>query len=188
MFWPILAGVATSNKQHGLVPLLRQSIYSRLAGYEDVNDAERLRVDPAMRRVVGGRASWPEKQAASTSEVGRFETDLLSVKRNLTALMDLSGQWIDAVHQRKAPKELILDLDSSVSETYGRQEGTAYNGHFECSCYHPLFLFNQFGDLERAMARAGRFAEHFGVLLDQIAGCHPPHGGLSRRGHIHKHR
>lgn len=43
------------NKQHLLVPLLRQSIYSRLAGYEDVNDAERLTVDPAMRHVVGGR-------------------------------------------------------------------------------------------------------------------------------------
>ena len=58
------------NKQHGLLPLLRQSIYSRLAGYEDVNDAERLSVDPAMRHVVGGRATLPEKQAASTSEVG----------------------------------------------------------------------------------------------------------------------
>ncbi len=45
------------NKQHGIVPLLRQSIYSRLAGYEDVNDAERLSIDPAMRHVVGGRAS-----------------------------------------------------------------------------------------------------------------------------------
>jgi hypothetical protein len=78
-----------SNKQHQLVPLLRQSIYSRLAGYEDVNDAERLCVDPAMRHVVGGRASQPEKQAASTSEVGRFETETLSTKRNLTALMNL---------------------------------------------------------------------------------------------------
>jgi hypothetical protein len=44
-----------SNKQHQLVPLLRQSIYSRLAGYEDVNDAERLAVDPTMRHVVGAR-------------------------------------------------------------------------------------------------------------------------------------
>ena len=40
-------------------------------------------------------------------------------------------------------------MDSSVSETYGEQEGTAYNGHFGYNCYHPLFLFNQFGDLER---------------------------------------
>ena len=58
-----------SNKQHKLVPLLRQSIYSRLAGYEDVNDAERLSVDPAMRYVVGGRSALTDKHAASTSEV-----------------------------------------------------------------------------------------------------------------------
>jgi hypothetical protein len=146
---------AGNNKQHGLLPLLRQSIYSRLAGYEDVNDAERLCVDPAMRHVVGGRATLPEKQAASTSEVGRFETETLGTQINLTALMNLSGQWIDTVHRRKPLKELILDLDSSVSETYGKQEGTAYNGHFECTCYHPQFLFNQFGDLERAMLRRG---------------------------------
>ncbi len=146
------------NKQHQLVPLLRQSIYSRLAGYEDVNDAQRLAVDPAMRHVVGGRASQPEKQAASTSEVGRFETEILSRKINLKKLMDLSGEWIDRVHQRKPPNKLILDMDSSVSETYGQQEGSAYNGHFECTCYHPLFLFNQSGDLERAMLRRGNHA------------------------------
>ena len=147
-----------SNQQHRLVPLLRQSIYSRLAGYEDVNDAERLSVDPAMRHVVGGRATLADKHAASTSEVGRFETETLSTKSNLTALMDLSGEWIDKVHRRKPPKQLILDMDSSVSETYGKQEGTAYNGYFECTCYHPLFVFNQFGDLERAMLRRGNHA------------------------------
>ena len=147
-----------SNKQHQLLPLLRQSIYSRLAGYEDVNDAERLAVDPAMRHVVGGRAALTDKQAASTSAVGRFETDILNTSSNLKQLMDLSGDWIDKVHQRKPPKRLILDMDSSVSETYGHQEGSAYNGHFGCICYHPLFLFNQFGDLERAMLRRGNQA------------------------------
>lgn len=146
------------NKQHQLVPLLRQSIYSRLAGYEDVNDAERLCVDPALRHVVGGRATLPAKQAASSSEVGRFETQILSTKRNLTALMKLSGRWIDNVHRRRPLKELILDMDSSVSETYGRQQGAAYNGHFACLCYHPLFLFNQHGDLESAMLRRGNKA------------------------------
>jgi len=146
------------NKQHGLVPLLRQSIYSRLAGYECVNDAERLAVDPAMRHVIGGRAAQADKEAASTSGVGRFETETLSANSNLTALMGLSAEWIDKAHQCKPPKQLILDLDSSVSETYGEQEGTAYNGHFECTCYHPLFLFNQFGDLERAMLRRGNHA------------------------------
>jgi hypothetical protein len=46
-------------------------------------------------------------------------------------------------------------MDSSVSPTYGKQEGTAYNGHFGCTCYHPLFVFNQFGDLERTTLRSG---------------------------------
>ena len=147
-----------SNKQHLLVPLLRQSIYSRLAGYEDVNDAERLAVDPAMRHVVGGRAALADKEAASPSGVGRFETEMLSQRRNLTALMNLSGQWIDKVHQHQSLRELILDMDSSVSETYGQQEGSAYNGHFKCLCHHPLFLFNQFGDLEYAMLRRGNKA------------------------------
>ena len=44
----------SQNKQYGRLPLLRQSIYSRLAGYEDVNEAERLCIDPAMRHIVGG--------------------------------------------------------------------------------------------------------------------------------------
>jgi len=57
-------------------------------------------------------------------------------------LTDLSGVWIDRVHDRRPPKMITLDLGSSVSPTYGDQEGTAYNGHFGCTCYHPLFLFN----------------------------------------------
>ena len=78
------------NTQHSLLALLRQSIYSRLAGYEDVNDAERLCLDPALRAVVGGRAK--DNKAASTSEMARFETETLSTTENLKYLMDLSGQ------------------------------------------------------------------------------------------------
>jgi hypothetical protein len=39
----------------------------------------------------------------------------------------------------------VLDMESSVSPTYGDQEGTAYNGHFACTCYHPLFVFKNAG-------------------------------------------
>ncbi len=141
------------NTRHALTGMLRQSIYSRLAGYEDTNDADRLCVDPAMRRIVGGRAA--KTSAASSSQVGRFETDVLTSLDNLAELMTLLGRWIDRVHQRKPLKQIVLDLDSSVSPTHGQQEGTTYNGHFECRCYHPLFCFNQFGDLERALLREG---------------------------------
>jgi hypothetical protein len=109
-----------------------------------------------MRQVVGGRAK--ERQAASTSQMSRFETEILTARMDRKAMMDLSGMWIDRVRQRRALDKLILDVDSSVSETYGRQEGSAYNGHFECTCYHPIFCFNHLGDLERALLRNGNVA------------------------------
>ena len=141
------------NTRHLLVGLLRQSVFGRLAGYEDVNDAERLSHDPVMRAIVDRKGL--DRMAASTSQMGRFETEWLTTDSNLAALSDLSGVWIDRVHDRRPPKMIILDMDSSVSPTYGDQEGSAYNGHFGCTCYHPLFCFNQFGDLERCALRPG---------------------------------
>ena len=141
------------NGRHALVGLLRQSVFGRLAGYEDVNDAERLRHDPAMRWMVGGKAA--QGRAASASQMGRFETQWLAAPENLSALADLSGQWIDKVHARRPPRGIVLDMDSSVSPTHGEQERSVWNGHFACTCYHPLFVFNQFGDLERCALRPG---------------------------------
>ena len=85
------------NGWHGLIGLLRQSVYGRLAGYEDVNDADRLGRDPAMRWIVGGKAV--ERGGASASQMGRFETELLGTDDNLAALADLSSVWIDRVHE-----------------------------------------------------------------------------------------
>jgi hypothetical protein len=154
-----LAGAALSecrqgkNTRHLLTGLFRQLVFGRLAGCEDVNDAERLAHDPAMRAVVdrGGL----DRQAASTSQMGRFETAWLTGDANLTALTDLSGARIDRVHLHRPQTIVVLDMDSSVSETHGTQEGSVYNGHFACTCYHPLFVFNQFGDLERCVLRPG---------------------------------
>ena len=141
------------NRRHGLVEQFRQSVFSRLGGYEDVNDADRLGRDPVMRHVVGGRAATT--RAASSSQMGRFETEVLTGRTNAAALADMSGAWIDAVHARRPSHAVVLDMDSSVSPTHGEQEGTRWNGHFECTCYHPLFVFNQHGDVERCALREG---------------------------------
>ena len=124
-----LAGAALSdlrrgkNTRHLLTGLLRQSVFGRLAGYEDVNDAERLSRDPAMRAIVDRKGL--DRRAASTSQMGRFETEWLATDDNLAALTALSGFWIDRVHDRRPPKMIALDMDSSVSPTHGEQEGTA---------------------------------------------------------------
>ncbi|MDF3635689.1 IS1380-like element IS1247 family transposase, partial [Enterobacter cloacae] len=156
------------NTVHRLDGLFRQSVFGRLAGYEDVNDANRLACDPVMRQVVGGRAV--DAQAASASQMGRFETETLALAGNRAALADLNGQWIDRFHDRNGLKYIVLDMDSSVSPTHGDQEGSAWNGHFDCSCYHPNFLFNQFGMLERCALRHGNVhsADGWRDVLDPV--------------------
>src|SRR5258705_7167417 len=81
------------NGRHALVGLLRQSVFGRLAGYEDVNDAERLRHDPAIRWIVGGKAA--HSNAASPSQMGRFETQWLAAPAKLSALSHFFCQWIE---------------------------------------------------------------------------------------------
>jgi hypothetical protein len=108
-----------------------------------------------------------DRRAASTSQMGRFEMEWLATEENLAALINLSGIWIDRVHDRKAPKMIVLDMDSSESPTHGDQEGSAYNGHFGCTCYHPLFCFNQFGDLERRDQRRGGHSGACGLGMFQ---------------------
>ena len=73
------------NTRHLLTGLLRQSVFGRLAGYEDVNDAERLSRDPAMRAIVDRKGL--DRRAASTSQMGRFETEWLAMEENL-AIVD----------------------------------------------------------------------------------------------------
>lgn len=102
--------------------------------------------------------------------MGRFETDTLAMSENRAALADLNEQWIDRFHDCNKLKYIVLDMDSSVSPTHGNQEGTAWNGHFDCTCYHPNFLFNQFGMLERFALRNGNVhsADGWRDVLDPV--------------------
>ncbi len=119
------------NTQFPLADLVRQSVYRRLAGYEDVNDAEPLAHDPTFR-LISSETIW-ERGAALTSRVHSFETELLTRDENLTGLAALNRELIARVEAIESPRRVVVDLDSTEIPVYGQQEQSAYNGHFECA-------------------------------------------------------
>jgi hypothetical protein len=141
------------NIQLPLSDLLRQSIYSRLAGYEDVNDAARLAQDPSFR-LIGSRRIW-ERGAALTSRLQSFETEVLTQADNLAGLAALNRELIGRAEAIDSSRRIVLDMDGTEVAVYGQQEQSAYNGHFESTCYHPLLLFNREGDCLAAKLRPG---------------------------------
>jgi hypothetical protein len=157
------------NIQLPLADLLRQSIYSRLAGYADVNDAARLSQDPTFR-LIGSRKIW-ERGAALTSRLQSFETEVLTQEENLAGLAALNREWLARAEGIDSPRRIVLDMDSTEVRVHGRQEQSAYNGHFESTCYHPLLLFNREGDCLAAKLRPGNVHSADGweeLLLPEI--------------------
>ena len=87
------------------------------ASYEDVNDAERLSIDPMMRHVVGGRAGY--RTAASTSQVDRFETEILTTRKNLKSLVNVpSGRPPTGPLQHAEPKVYDFNFNVTVSTVW----------------------------------------------------------------------
>ena len=124
-----------------------------MAGYEDTNDAERLAENPTFRMLASRERR--ETSIALTSTLHWFETDALTEEQNYLGLSHLSADLIQ--HEAAVPptRRVTLDIDSSESPVHGAQEQSAYNGHFESVCYHPLFVFNQDGDCLAAKLRPG---------------------------------
>jgi uncharacterized membrane protein len=157
------------NTQFPLAVLFRQSAYSRLAGYEDLNDAIRLASDPTFRR-MGSEKVW-ERGVALTSTLHWFETESLAREENLTGLVRLNRELVARAEGVGSHHRVVLDMDSSESPVYGEQEQSAYNGYFESVCYHPLFLFKRQGDCLAAKLRPGNVHSAEGweeLLLPEI--------------------
>ena len=96
-----------------------------------------------------------ETSVALTSTLHWFETDVLAEERNYQGLARLNTALIQHAAARSANQRVTLDIDSSESPVHGTQEQSAYNGHFESVCYHPIFVFNPEGDCPAATLRPG---------------------------------
>ena len=108
-----------------------------------------------------------DRGTALTSTLHWFETELLTREENLVGLMAVNREVLAQAGMPTRAGRIVLDMDSSESPVHGAQEGSAYNGHFESVCDHPLFLFTEHGDCLAATLRPGNVhsAEDWDDLL-----------------------
>jgi hypothetical protein len=123
--------------QHPLIDLLRQRVYQIVAGYEDCNDADRLRGDPALKVAVG-RCPQKDPDLGSQATLSRLETNIAEEEcAAINALLLTS--FLEC--PRRPPSVVVLDFDPSEDPTHGQQEFAFFNGHYDSYCYLPLFVF-----------------------------------------------
>jgi Transposase DDE domain group 1 len=106
-----------------------------------------------------------------TSRLQSFETGVLTQEENFAGLAALNRELVAGVEAIDSPRRIVLDMDSTEVPVYGEQEQSAYNGHFESTCYHPLLLFNREGDCLAAKLRPGNVHSAEGweeLLLPEI--------------------
>ncbi len=84
-----------------------------------------------------------------------FETELLAEEENFAGLAQRNRELIGKAEALGSTYRTVLDMDSTEIPVYGEQEQSAYNGHFESTCYHPLLLCNREGDCLAAKLRPG---------------------------------
>jgi DDE family transposase len=148
--------------RHDSLELLRQRIYQIVAGYEDANDADRLRHDPMLQIVADQKLGHP---LGSQPTLSRWEN--APCARDLVYLNDaLVEQFIhlcrDQVRQRG---EILLDLDSTDDPTHGQQQLSFFNGAYGQHMYHPMLIFERHsGCLLAARLRRGNASSHARIV------------------------
>jgi len=146
---------------HPHLDLLRQRVYAIVAGYEDTNDATKLRSDPAFKLAAGRAPFDPRSDLASQPSLCRFEHRITAQS---LALMQMTfvENWLE---HRARPKKFLLDMDSTWDETHGAQQLTFFNGHYDSYGYHPLLPFDaETGNLIIAHLRPGNVGAAEGAL------------------------
>jgi hypothetical protein len=106
-----------ANKKFPLADLLRQSACSRLAGYEDLNDAVRVSADPTFR-LIGSKRNW-DRGGALTSRLQSFEAELLASDENLLGLMAVSRELVAQAEAPDGSDRVVPGMDSTESPIHG---------------------------------------------------------------------
>ncbi|WP_078430515.1 IS1380 family transposase [Alkalihalobacterium alkalinitrilicum] len=142
---------------HSNENLIRQKIYQIIAGYTDDDAADQLTKDPVFTQIIGTDA------LASQPSLSRFFRRFDS--QSIEELNRANQELIDKVHQFRESKVLIIDLDSTHSDTYGDQEAAAFNTHYGTVGFHPLVAFDGVtGDFLKAKLRPGNVYTSNGVV------------------------
>jgi len=139
------------HTRHTIVQMIRQRVYQIAAGYEDCNDADHLRIDPALRLAIGK----DHDPGAGQSMLSRMENGILGNALGHASLDEALLRSSDVVLGSLDKRRLIIDLDSTEDPAYGAQENVAYNGHFGKNCFHPLFCFTSEGTCLGSKLRPG---------------------------------
>jgi hypothetical protein len=146
---------------HDLETLLRQRTYQIVAGYEDCNDANIVRKDPALKSACGRKLS--DEDLGSQPTLSRLEN---AITRN--DLYRMGGYLIDLYirkNRKRKPKRIILDLDGTDDPTYGDQQLTFFHGYYDQYMYHPLLVYDaDTGQLITAALRAGNRHASYGAV------------------------
>lgn len=140
------------NKQ-----LFRQKIYQMISGYHEDDAADQLTHDPVFTQVIDTLA------LASQPSLSRFYKRF--DEQSLDQLQAANQALLDKVHETRQADTIIFDLDSTHSDTYGKQEQSAYNAHYGTVGFHPLVAFDGLtGDFLKAQLRPGNVYTSNGVV------------------------
>ncbi|WML30291.1 IS1380 family transposase [Neobacillus sp. OS1-32] len=142
---------------HSNENLLRQKIYQIVAGYSEDDAADQLTKDPVFTQIIGTEAL--ASQPSLSRFFARFD------KESIVQLNQANQELLDKVNQIRESKALIIDLDSTHADTYGKQESTSYNSHYGTVGFHPLVAFDGItGDFLKAQLRPGNVYTSNGVV------------------------
>ena len=161
-----IAGSITDRRDyrytdHNLETLLRQRTYQIVAGYEDCNDANVVRKDPALKTACGRKLS--DEDLGSQPTLSRLENAI--TRNDLYRLGEYFVHLYIRRNRKRKPKRIILDLDGTDDPTYGDQQLTFFHGYYDQYMYHPLVIYDaDTGELITAALRAGNRHASYGAV------------------------